>query len=283
MKKPTIRKAAEGKQPDQATILLKLTDVQRAVLSGAVQRDDGAAMLPERMTEKGAQKLAATLITKGLVREVRAKAEMPVWRRNEAGRALALVVAKLGREAIKGDGDRQKDDAAAAAPPPFASAEPSQITESSRSGRAPRQGSKLAEVMTLLGRKQGVSIKEVTSVTGWLPHTTRAALTGLRKRGYRIIPYEPPAGADKIMRLHTQTAVFESHRVLLPKEAPWLAEYISELTGFPGSRYADQVDSTTQALDYLQNIHGRENWMDDMDWDAVLANARKPGPRTRRY
>jgi hypothetical protein len=156
MNKPTIRKAAQGKQPDRATISLKLTDVQRVVLSSAVQRDDGAAMLPERMTEKAAQKLAATLITRGLVREVRAKAEMPVWRRNEAGRALALVVAKLGREAIKGDGDRQKDDAAAAAPAPFASAEPSQIAASSQSGRAPRRGSKLAEVMTLLGRKQGV-------------------------------------------------------------------------------------------------------------------------------
>jgi hypothetical protein len=188
MKKPTTRKAAEGKQPNQATISLKLTDVQRVVLSGAVQRDDGAAMLPERMTEKAAQKLAATLITKGLVREVRAKAEMPVWRRNEAGRALALIVTKLGREAIMGDGDRQKDDAAAAAPPPFASAsaEPSQIAASSQSGRTPRQGSKLAEVMALLGRKQGVAIEELISATGWLPHTTRAALTGLRQRGYAI-------------------------------------------------------------------------------------------------
>jgi hypothetical protein len=188
MKKPTTRKAAEGKQPNQATISLKLTDVQRVVLSGAVQRDDGAAMLPERMTEKAAQKLAATLITTGLVREVRAKAEMPVWRRNEAGRTLALIVTKLGREAIKGDGNRQKDDAAAAAPPPFASAssEPSQIAASSQSGRTPRQGSKLAEVMALLGRKQGVGIEELTSTTGWLPHTARAALTGLRKRGYAI-------------------------------------------------------------------------------------------------
>ena len=26
----------------------------------------------------------------------------------------------------------------------------------------------------------------MVSATGWLPHTTRAALTGLRKRGYRI-------------------------------------------------------------------------------------------------
>jgi Protein of unknown function (DUF3489) len=188
MRKPTTRKSAEGKQVNQTTLSIKLTDAQRIVLSGAVQRDDEVATLPERMTQKAAQKLAATLITKGLVREVRAKAEMPVWRRNEAGRALALIATKLGKEAIKGDGDRQKDDAAAAAPPPFASAsaEPSQIAASSQSGRTPRQGSKLAEVMALLGRKQGVAIEELISATGWLPHTTRAALTGLRQRGYAI-------------------------------------------------------------------------------------------------
>jgi phage terminase large subunit-like protein len=45
--------------------------------------------------------------------------------------------------------------------------------------------------------------------------------------------------------------------VLLPKEAPWLHEYVAEITGFPGSRHADQVDSTTQALDHLrQNDDG---------------------------
>jgi hypothetical protein len=145
--------------------------------------------LPERVTEKAAQKLWATLIAKCLVREVRAKADMSVWRRNEAGRAMALVVTKLGREAIKRDDDRQKDDAAADArtPPAIAGAAFSQMAASSRSERTiPRQGSKLAEVMALLGRQQGVGIEELTSVTGWLPHTTRAALTGLRKRGYAI-------------------------------------------------------------------------------------------------
>jgi hypothetical protein len=189
MKKPTTRKVAEGKPANQATISIKLTDAQRIVLSGAVQRDDGAATLPERMTEKAAQNLAAALIAKGLFREVRARADMPVWRRNEAGRALALFVTKLGREAVKEDGDRQKDNAAAdaLAPSAIASADLSQIAASSQSERTvPRQGSKLAEVMALLRRKQGVAIEELTSVTGWLPHTTRAALTGLRKRGYAI-------------------------------------------------------------------------------------------------
>lgn len=76
------------------------------------------------------------------------------------------------------------------------------------------------------------------------------------------------------MRLHVQTAAFENGRVMLPKEAPWLADYVNELTGFPGSRYADQVDSMTQALDYLQNIYCRENWTDGVDWDAALARFR---------
>jgi hypothetical protein len=188
MKKPTTRKASERKPTNQATLSFKLADAQRIVLSGAAQRDDGAATLHERMTEKAAQKFAATLIAKGLVREVRARADMPVWRRNEAGRTVALIVTKLGREATKGSDDRQGEDTAADAPAPSASAsaEPSQIAASSQSGRTPRQGSKLAEVMALLGRKQGVAIEELTSVTDWLPHTTRAALTGLRKRGYVI-------------------------------------------------------------------------------------------------
>jgi Protein of unknown function (DUF3489) len=163
--------------------------LQRIVLSGAAERADGAATLPERTAEKAAQKLAAMLIEKGLAREVRAKTDMPVWRRNEEGRPCALVITKLGREAIKGDDDRKADDADVETPSAssIANAAPSQTAASSQPERSvPRQGSKLAEVIALLGRKQGAGIEELTSTTGWLPHTTRAALTGLRKRGFAI-------------------------------------------------------------------------------------------------
>jgi hypothetical protein len=51
---------------------------------------------------------------------------------------------------------------------------------------APRPGSKLAKVVELLYRKEGVDVAELTSTTKWLPHTARAALTGLRKRGFQI-------------------------------------------------------------------------------------------------
>ena len=46
---------------------------------------------------------------------------------------------------------------------------------------------------------------------------------------------------------------FESGSVYLPESAPWLDDYVDELTGFPGSKYDDQVDSTTQALQYLRD------------------------------
>lgn len=72
-----------------------------------------------------------------------------------------------------------------------------------------------------------------------------------RLRGVKA--YEPTAaGNDKVMRLNAQTYAIENGQVLLPREAHWLEEYIKELTGFPGSKYDDQVDSTSQALDWLQ-------------------------------
>jgi predicted phage terminase large subunit-like protein len=75
-----------------------------------------------------------------------------------------------------------------------------------------------------------------------------------------ITPYKPPPGNDKVMRMHAQTAMFENGRVLLPSEADWLNEYVREITTFPGSRYADQVDSTTQALNYLTEFNDLEVW-----------------------
>jgi hypothetical protein len=50
----------------------------------------------------------------------------------------------------------------------------------------PRQGSKLGIVLELLEGPEGVTLARLVAVTGWLPHTTRAALTGLRKRGYAV-------------------------------------------------------------------------------------------------
>ncbi len=77
---------------------------------------------------------------------------------------------------------------------------------------------------------------------------------------FAVTPYEPPPGTDKILRLHAQTAWFESGFVFLPRSARWLADYVTELTGFPGTKHDDQVDSTTQALCHLKQPSELEVW-----------------------
>lgn len=49
----------------------------------------------------------------------------------------------------------------------------------------PRE-TKIGKVVVLLERKDGATLDEMVEATGWLPHTTRAALTGLKKKGHTI-------------------------------------------------------------------------------------------------
>jgi hypothetical protein len=51
---------------------------------------------------------------------------------------------------------------------------------------APRVGTKQSLLVSMLSAEQGVTLDALIEATGWLPHTTRAALTGLRKKGYAI-------------------------------------------------------------------------------------------------
>jgi hypothetical protein len=69
----------------------------------------------------------------------------------------------------------------------------------------PRDGSKLALVIEHLQRADGATIIDLTQATGWLPHTTRAALTGLRKRGYAVIRERIGAG-DSVYRIEDAPA-----------------------------------------------------------------------------
>jgi hypothetical protein len=48
---------------------------------------------------------------------------------------------------------------------------------------SPPPQSKIAQVTRMLEGSEGASLDELVTATGWLPHTTRAALTGLKKKG----------------------------------------------------------------------------------------------------
>ncbi len=51
---------------------------------------------------------------------------------------------------------------------------------------APKAVTKQAQIIEMLRQENGASLCELASAMGWLPHTTRATLTGLRKRGHAI-------------------------------------------------------------------------------------------------
>jgi hypothetical protein len=159
---------------------LPLTAPQRDLLLNAAKRDDDAYEFPPEINRGAVRRSAAALMRQGLVREVRARAGMPLWRDDDDGRRLALVITKRGRNAVPPVAG-QRSDAASAAPEARTGA-----TGHQTEARPPREGSKIAAVITMLGTKTGASLTDLVDVTGWLPHTTRAALTGLRKHGHAI-------------------------------------------------------------------------------------------------
>jgi predicted phage terminase large subunit-like protein len=72
----------------------------------------------------------------------------------------------------------------------------------------------------------------------------------LRSSRLNVIGRKPRL--EKQVRAATQSACFEAGRVVLPKSAPWIADYETELLGFPSAKFDDQVDSTTQFLEWAQ-------------------------------
>ncbi|WP_054531571.1 DUF3489 domain-containing protein [Erythrobacter sp. SG61-1L] len=60
------------------------------------------------------------------------------------------------------------------------------MTASRKTSETSAPARKIDQVLALLHRKQGATAAEIAALTAWLPHTARAALTGLRKKGHVI-------------------------------------------------------------------------------------------------
>jgi hypothetical protein len=67
-------------------------------------------------------------------------------------------------------------------------------------GALPKAPSKQQQLAALVVREEGATLERMIAATGWLPHTTRAALTGLKKKGYVI-------NSDKVDGIRTYRAV----------------------------------------------------------------------------
>ena len=213
---------------------VKLTDAQLAMMSAAAQRDDRCLASPNMVTGATLSKVSAKLIKLGFVREIRAKAAMPVWRRDDAGQGYALKLTADGLNAIaEGAPEQAIEPIEAPQPRPLSEAtivsDPDNVGEQAKT-LAPRAGSKLARVIDLLQRCDGATIPNLTEATGWLPHTTRAALTGLRKRGYAVVRARV-GGGDSIYRIAGAAADGDRVVVVQPDAS---GRYGRELEPKPG-------------------------------------------------
>ena len=123
------------------------------------------------------------------MREVRSKPDMPVWREDEEGRGTSLIITREGREAIGIEGSENNSSKEVTRAKEGSRREGKQPSPRDRLTTLdePRLGSKQALIVKMLSRKAGATLEALVDATGWLPHTTRAALTGLRKRGYTVL------------------------------------------------------------------------------------------------
>ena len=97
---------------------------------------------------------------------------------------------------------------------------PDSMPEESIGASAPALGSKPAkaaskasQVLEMLQAPAGATIAQMVAATGWLPHTTRAVLTGFKKKGHAIT-------SDKVDGARTyRIAETRSDPATLPNDA----------------------------------------------------------------
>lgn len=151
---------------------LRLNDLQLVLLSTASQRDDCSLLPPpDSIGERtpAVDKAIKSLLRRGLAAKPDAS--------DISDPLICVRITAAGRAAIgagqdEGEGNRSPEEP-----------EKKSLPEAESSSRPV---SKIGTVLSLLRRDGGATLDEMIAATGWLPHTTRAALTGLRKKGHVI-------------------------------------------------------------------------------------------------
>lgn len=172
----------------------KLNDTQLVILSAAAQREGGAVLPPpKRLKVKGAAltNVLKGLLHRGLVTEQTAPPDAPAWRECDDGQRFMLTVSPDGLDAI-GVEPESGDAASTAANEPKPKCRRN-TTPKKTDGRkkqttsaTKQRTSKQDAIVRLLQRPKGASIGDLQAATGWQPHSVRAALTGLRKKGHAV-------------------------------------------------------------------------------------------------
>lgn len=188
-----------------STITKTLSNAQLQVLTAGAERPNHLLLPPPATisTRGGARRaVLAALLKLRFVEEVQAEEAPNGWRTDEAGKAIGLRLTAAGLAAVGAPAEAPASQATdlgkvVAADPQINATVPVEddAGDARIGGAAEANGGttppghpagKLGAALQAISAETGATLTELTTLTNWLPHTTRAAVTGLRQRGFPI-------------------------------------------------------------------------------------------------
>jgi DNA-binding MarR family transcriptional regulator len=187
-----------------------LSVAQLLVLSTAAQRPDRMLLpLPStlRLRGGGQTKLLAALVKAGLAEEVPVSDDALCWRRDADDQRIGLRLTEAGLAAVQIPAQpaaaapaqrltpepggalprkRRPSSAASIATDADGAERPTPDQTPAAVAQPVHPGGKLGQVLSAVSGSTGATLAELVSLTGWQAHTARAALTGLRHRGFAV-------------------------------------------------------------------------------------------------
>ena len=184
---------------------------------------------PGHLKGPAATKVLKPLLRSRFIEEVPAKGGYPIYRRDPDAGPIALRVTDKGlsvigvepqgpttgpetaKEAAPKKGPRKSEPQKQTAAKPTSAPAARERGSAAKAGRqgpksrsqptaAPQPGVKQALLIEMLQTKHGANIDAIVEATGWLPHTGRAMISGLRKAGFKI-EVERTEGKKSVYRI----------------------------------------------------------------------------------
>lgn len=171
--------------------MANLSDTQTVLLSAAAARADRSVLpAPEGLKARGAalHRSLESLLRRGLVVETAAQDAACAGKRakeHDGHLGVGLIISPAGLAAIGIDATAHSasEEVIVRGPAPRPEAA---VPVMDLPLAPPRPGGKLGAVVDAIAGPTGASLDELVALSGWLPHTTRAAVTRLRQRGHDV-------------------------------------------------------------------------------------------------